>query len=67
MKRKFDNNKLKEIIKSRGLRQNWLAAQIGVDEQTIARYMKGETNPRSAAFGLLIKTLGLSEKDLLLE
>lgn len=37
--------KLKEIIKSKGLKQDFIAEQIGVSKHTITNWVKGHTSP----------------------
>jgi transcriptional regulator with XRE-family HTH domain len=36
---------LKEIIKNKGVKQKWLAQQIGVSEVTISNWVKGIHEP----------------------
>jgi DNA-binding XRE family transcriptional regulator len=36
---------LKELLKSKGVKQNWLAQQIGVSTVTMSNWVKGKTQP----------------------
>lgn len=36
---------LKELIKSRGVKQKWLAAKLGVSEVTVSNWCSGKTMP----------------------
>lgn len=36
---------LKELLKSKGVKQNWLAQQIGVSTVTMSNWVKGKTHP----------------------
>ena len=35
---------LKELIKSKGLKQNWIAEQIGININTLRAYLNNERN-----------------------
>lgn len=37
---------LKEILKSKGLKQNWLASKIGVSEVTVSNWCAGKSIPK---------------------
>ena len=36
---------LKELLKSKGVKQNWLAKKIGVSEVTMSNWVKGKSHP----------------------
>lgn len=55
---------LKELIKSRGVKQKWLAAKLGVSEVTVSNWCSGKTIPNdvhlaklSAVFEVEFNTL----------
>ena len=35
--------RLKQLIDSRGLKQNWIAEQVGISEATLSRIIQGST------------------------
>jgi transcriptional regulator with XRE-family HTH domain len=37
---------LKELLKSKGLKQNWLATKIGVSEVTVSNWCAGKSVPK---------------------
>lgn len=37
---------LKELLKSKGLKQNWLASKIGVSEVTVSNWCAGKSVPK---------------------
>ena len=39
---------LKELLKSKGLKQNWLANKIGVSEVTVSNWCAGKSVPKKA-------------------
>jgi len=39
---------LKELLKSKGLKQNWLASKIGVSEVTVSNWCAGKSVPKKA-------------------
>jgi transcriptional regulator with XRE-family HTH domain len=39
---------LKELLKSKGLKQNWLANKIGVSEVTVSNWCSGKSVPTKA-------------------
>ena len=39
---------LQEWIKETGRRQNWVAKQLGVKDETLSRWVNGKTRPRTA-------------------
>lgn len=50
--------------KRRALSQDALASTVGVKQQTISRWMKGESAPRAASLAALAAALGLSAPDI---
>ena len=37
---------LKELLKSKGIKQNWLATKMGVSEVTVSSWCAGKSVPR---------------------
>jgi len=56
---------LKNIIKSKGIKQNWLANKIGVSEVTVSNWCKGKSNPNKQHIQKLSEILEVPEKQLL--
>lgn len=55
---------LKEILAQRGIKQKWLAEQIGVSEVTITNWVKGVFQPTEENIRKIISVLKIDEKDL---
>ena len=53
-------NTLREIIKSRGINQKWLADRAETTEPTISRYLKGATQPEINIVMRVAKALDVS-------
>lgn len=49
---------LKELLKSKGLKQNWLADKIGVSEVTVSNWCAGKSVPKYKHQKRLIEILG---------
>lgn len=56
--------RLKEILAQRGIKQKWLAEQIGVSEVTITNWVKGVFQPTNENIQKIISVLQIDEKDL---
>jgi len=50
---------LKEILKVKGLKQNWLAAKLGVSIVTVSNWCSGKTQPKSVQLEKLTAILGV--------
>lgn len=57
--------KLNEMRTKAGISRGDLAERVGVDEETIGRYERGEREPRISTLQLIARTLGCSIADLL--
>jgi transcriptional regulator with XRE-family HTH domain len=53
---------LKEIIKTRGIKQKWLATKLGVSEVTVSNWCSGKTIPADEN---IIKLSAILKVDLL--
>ncbi len=56
---------LKNIIKSKGIKQNWLANKIGVSEVTVSNWCKEKSLPNKQHIQKLSEILEVPEKQLL--
>jgi len=56
--------KLKKILTDRGIKQVWLADQLGVDPSVISRYVSGQWNMPDDHIKALAKTLHVSQKEI---
>ena len=52
--------KLKKVIEARGIKQVWLAEQIGVDQSVISRYVSGQWNMPKEHIKELARVLGVA-------
>ena len=50
---------LKEAIKAKGIKQTWLAQQIGVSEVTVSNWVKEKSTPKSHHQIKLVQLLDL--------
>lgn len=58
-------NKLAEAIKQSGLSQTFIGAKIGVSQQTISHYIKGDKMPALDTLANLCDLLNLDANDIL--
>lgn len=65
MEQRFDYQKIRMILKERGLKQIWLANEIGVSKCTIHRLLNGGGNPRQATVRLLSRVLKVPESEFM--
>jgi transcriptional regulator with XRE-family HTH domain len=54
---------LKELLKSRGIKQKWLATKIGVSEVTISHWVTEKAEPTKENIEKLCKVLNISIHD----
>lgn len=57
-----NETRLKKLIKEKGLKQGWIAKQIGVNNQTVTNWAKGYSRPSDSTMVKLAIVLGLSLK-----
>ncbi len=55
---------LKEIITKKGIKQKWLAQQIGVSEVTISNWVKGIYQPTDENIEKIAKVLNIEKEKL---
>lgn len=56
--------RLKELIKDNSFSQKEFAAKIGVDDQTVSRWVTGQGTPTVSTLSIIAKTLHISESEL---
>lgn len=56
--------RLKEILAQRGIKQKWLAEQIGVSEVTISNWVKGVFQPTNENIQKIIEVLNIDKEEL---
>lgn len=56
---------LKELIKSRGIKQKWLADQVGVTRLTISNWVNGKYIPKQEHVEKLAKVLNVDEQTII--
>ena len=59
-----NNNNLKEVIASRGLKSKWISKQLGVHHTEPSQWVAGRRRPRNDQIKQLAKILGCKVKDL---
>lgn len=56
---------LKELLKTKGVKQNWLASKIGVSQVTLSNWVKDKSNPSQKNLEKLSEVLNVSIKELI--
>ncbi|MEM0519583.1 helix-turn-helix domain-containing protein [Aequorivita flava] len=56
---------LKELLKSKGVKQKWLAKKIGVSEVTLSNWVKDKSHPSKGNLKKLSEALNIDEADLI--
>lgn len=55
---------LKDLLKSKGLKQKWLAQKLGVSEVTISNWVKEKSTPSKKNIEKICEIMEVSPKDL---
>jgi|TARA_B100000795_G_C22502361_1_gene324460 transcriptional regulator with XRE-family HTH domain len=55
---------LKEVLKSKGIKQNYLAQRIGVSVVTMSNWVKEKSSPSKKNLRKLSEVLEVPEKDI---
>lgn len=55
---------LKELLKSRGIKQKWLSQKIGVSQVTVSNWVSGKTTPKKEHLEKLSEVLNVPIKTL---
>jgi transcriptional regulator with XRE-family HTH domain len=56
---------LKELFKSKGIKQKWLAQKLGVSEVTVSNWVKEKSHPSEKNLEKLCSILNISIKELI--
>ena len=56
---------LKELFKSKGIKQKWLAQKLGVSEVTVSNWVKEKSHPSEKNLKKLCALLDVSLKELI--
>ncbi len=60
-------NRIKEVLKEKGITQTWLAKQMGKSYNTINEYARNKRQPSIDDLYQIAKILQISAKDLLID
>lgn len=55
---------LKELFKSKGIKQKWLASKLGVSQVTVSNWVKEKSNPSQKNLEKMSEILNISMKEL---
>tara|TARA_B100001057_G_scaffold269947_1_gene270127 strand:+ start:10285 stop:10467 length:183 start_codon:yes stop_codon:yes gene_type:complete len=58
-------NRIKEVLKEKGIKQTWLAEELGKSYNTVNSYVQNRQQPRLEVLDQLAKILGVNLKDLI--
>ncbi|WP_438965585.1 helix-turn-helix domain-containing protein [Flavobacterium sp.] len=56
---------LKELLKTKGVKQNWLASRLGVSEVTVSNWVKEKSIPSQKHLEKLSEILNIPVKELI--
>ncbi len=60
-------NRIKEVLEEKGIKQKWLAEQLGKSYNMVNGYVQNRQQPRLEVLYAIAKILNVSPKDLLKE
>jgi len=60
-------NRIKEVLEEKGIKQKWLAEQLGKSYNMVNGYVQNRQQPRLEVLYEIAKILGVEVKDLLIE
>jgi len=60
-------NRIKEILEEKGIKQKWLAGQLGKSYDMVNGYVQNRQQPRLEVLYKIVKILNVKVKDLLEE
>jgi len=60
-------NRIKEVLEEKGIKQTWLAEQLGKSYNMVNGYVQNRQQPRLEVLYEIAKILGVEVKDLLIE
>jgi len=58
-------NRIKEVLDEKGIKQTWLAEQLGKSYNMVNAYVRNRQQPRIEVLYDIAKILGVNVKDLL--
>ena len=58
-------NRIKEVLDEKGIKQTWLAEQLGKSYNMVNAYVQNRQQPRIEVLYDIAKILGVNAKDLL--
>ena len=58
-------NRIKEVLEEKGIKQTWLAEQLGKSYNMVNAYVQNRQQPRIEVLYDIAKILGVNVKDLL--
>jgi transcriptional regulator with XRE-family HTH domain len=61
----FKDMLLKELLKTKGVKQNWLALRLGVSEVTVSNWVKEKSAPSQKHLEKLSEILNIPIKELI--
>ena len=60
-------NRIKEVLEEKGIKQTWLAEQLGKSYNMVNGYVKNRQQPRLEVLYEIAKILDVEVKDLLID
>jgi len=60
-------NRIKEVLEEKGIKQTWLAAQLGKSYNMVNGYVQNRQQPRLEVLYEIARILDVEVKDLLIE
>lgn len=60
-------NRIREVLDEKGIKQKWLAEQLGKSYNMVNSYIKNRQQPRIEVLFDIAKILNVEAKDLLIE
>ncbi len=58
-------NRIKEVLEKKGIKQKWLAAQLGKSYNMVNGYVQNRQQPRLEVLANIAKILDIDVKDLI--
>lgn len=62
-----DMNRIKEVLEEKGIKQTWLAEQLGKSYNMVNGYVQNRQQPRLEVLYEIARLLNVEAKDLLVE
>ena len=58
-------NRIKEVLKEKGIKQTWLAEKLGKSFNTVNSYVQNRQQPRLEVLNMIAEILDVDVKDLI--